>query len=238
MCLRKSQSGIGIDIGTCMDEDWQGPVQDTVERMPTLASVERFSGRIWSVHTETVDFDGHQVERDVLLHLGAVAIIALDELDRVLLIRQYRHPVGLALFEAPAGLLDVDGEEPADTAARELAEEAGYYADSWHVLVDFLNRPGGSSEAIRVYLARHLNPIPGGRVPTGEAEESYLPRVWVDLDKAKDLVLSGAIGSPTAVCGILAAWAARAGDWRSLREPVASWPTRKVLLEQGRVHRR
>lgn len=220
------------------DEDWTGPVLDSHHRLPTLGSVERFHGPIWSVHTETVDFGGHQVQRDVLLHLGAVAVIALDDRDRVLLIRQYRHPVGMLLFEAPAGLLDIPDEDPAETAARELAEEAGYEAEHWHVLVDFLNSPGGSSEAIRVFLARGLTAIPGGRHRTGEAEEAHLPKVWVDLDEAKELVLSGAINSPPAVCGVLAAWAARAGDWRSLRAGTAPWPTREWLLEQGRIHRR
>jgi 8-oxo-dGDP phosphatase len=81
-------------------------------------------------------------------------VIALDEMDRVLLIRQYRHPVGMWLLEPPAGLLDVTGEQPWVTAQRELAEEAGYEARTWAVLVDLLNSPGGSSEAIRVFLAR------------------------------------------------------------------------------------
>ncbi|CAB4685440.1 unannotated protein [freshwater metagenome] len=171
-----------------------------------------------------------------MLHLGAVAVIALDDQDRVLLIRQYRHPVAMALFEPPAGLLDIPGEQPQVTAARELAEESGFQAETWRVLVDFLNSPGGSSEGIRVYLARGLTPLVSGRPATGEAEEAFLPRVWVPLAAAKDLVLSGAIGSPSAVCGILAAWAARDAGWASLRPADAPWPVRATLLEQGRVH--
>ena len=218
------------------DENWAGSVADVGEPRTVVASAARVAGRIWSVRTDTVDFDGQLIDRDILLHLGAVAIIAIDDLDRVLLIRQYRHPVAMALFEPPAGLLDVRGEPPEATAARELAEEAGYQANNWQVLVDFLNSPGGSSEAIRVYLARGLTQLAGGRPTTGEAEEAYLPRVWVPLAAAKDLVLSGAIASPSAVCGILAACAAKESGWTNLRPATAPWPLRDQLLAQGRVH--
>ena len=217
-------------------EEWAGSVADVGEPRSVVASEGKFTGHIWSVRTDTVNFDGQLVDRDILLHLGAVAVIAIDDKDRVLLIRQYRHPVAMSLFEPPAGLLDVLGEPPEVTAARELAEEAGYQAASWQVLVDFLNSPGGSSEAIRVYLARGLTPLAGGRPPTGEAEEAYLPRVWVPLPAAKDLVLSGAIASPSAVCGILAAWAAKESGWTQLRPATTPWPVRDLLLAQGRVH--
>lgn len=221
---------------THADEEWLGEVVDTVEPRPVIDSVSKFEGRIWSIRTDTVDFAGHHAVRDVQQHLGAVAVIAIDGANRVLLIRQYRHPVAMALFEPPAGLLDVPGEEPHVTAARELAEESGYEASTWHVLVDFLNSPGGSSEAIRVYLARDLEPISGGRPHTGEAEELHLPRAWVPLDEAKDLVLSGRIGSPTAVCGILAAWASNAGGWASLRPVDSPWPARDTVIAHDRVN--
>lgn len=219
-----------------LDEEWTGEVADAPERRPIIDSEPRFSGRIWSVRSDTVDFDGARAVRDVLLHLGAVAVIALDDEDRVLLVRQYRHPVAMALFEPPAGLLDVEGEPPWETAARELAEEAGYTARIWHTLVDLLNSPGGSSEAIRVYLARGLEPLSGGRQHTGEAEERHLPRAWVPLDQARDLVLSGRVQSPSAVCGILAAWASRCDGWASLRAPDAPWESRSVIMEAGRVN--
>ena len=219
-----------------VDEEWVGDVADALEPRQIVKSTSQFTGRIWSVRTDTVNFGGQLIERDILLHLGAVAIIAIDDQDRVLLIRQYRHPVAMALFEPPAGLLDIPGEQPQVTAARELAEESGFQAETWQVLVDFLNSPGGSSEGIRVYLARGLTPLDGGRPATGEAEEVFLPRVWVPLAMAKDLVLSGAISSPSAVCGILAAWAERDTGWANLRPADAPWPVRATLLEQGRVH--
>lgn len=223
---------------TPASEEWTGLVADDGEPLPTLAREQRFSGSIWGVVSDTVDFGHATAVRDVLVHPGAVAIIALDDADRVLLIRQYRHPVGRYLFEPPAGLLDHEGEPPSHTAARELAEEAGYTARQWHVLIDTYLTPGGSSEAIRVYLARDLTMMPEGRELTGEAEEAHLPRVWVELDEARDLALSGAIGSPSAVVGILAAWTSRAGGWASLRPMDDPWPAREALVAADRVYQR
>lgn len=217
-------------------EEWSGPVRDAPFTNEVSASEQVYAGHVWSVRRDAVDFSGSVHQRDVLIHPGAVAVIALDEHDRVLLIRQYRHPVAMLLFEPPAGLLDVAGEPAWRTAARELAEESGYEADEWHVLVDLFNSPGGSSEAIRVFLARGLSVIEGGRQATGEAEESFLPRAWVPLDEAVSLVLSGGIGSPSAVCGILAAHEARARGWTTLRPADAPWATRDNLVEHGRVH--
>jgi ADP-ribose pyrophosphatase len=201
-----------------VDEDADRPVLDVVGR---------FDGAVWSVRSDTVDLDGHVVVRDVVAHPGAVGIVALDEGDRILLLRQYRHPVGRYLFEPPAGLLDLADEPPDRTARRELREEAGLEADRWDTLVDYLNSPGGTSETFRCYLARGLRVLPGGRERTGEAEERHLPQAWVDLDEARDLALSGALQNPTAVLGILAAWTARAGGWRSLRPVDAPWPVRE-----------
>ncbi len=218
------------------DEVWADAVADATAPATILSSHHHFDGHVWSVRSDIVEIHDSTVERDVLIHPGAVVVIAVDDRDRVLLIRQYRHPIAMMVFEPPAGLLDVHGEPAHMTAARELAEEAGYCAESWSVLVDFFNSPGGSSEAIRVYLARNLSELPGGRVLTGEAEEAYLPRAWIDLDEAVDLVLSGALGSPSAVVGVLAAKAARERGWDSLRESEAPWLVRDHLVNEGRVH--
>jgi 8-oxo-dGTP pyrophosphatase MutT (NUDIX family) len=216
-------------------EEWVGPVADAGDPMPVAARDVRFEGYVWSVVSDDVEFDGVTARRDVIIHPGAVAVIALDEDDRVLLIRQYRHPVGRWLFEPPAGLLDAADEPPWRTAQRELAEESGYQAQRWDVLVDLYTSPGGMSEAIRVYLARGLERLPDGRPHTGEAEEAHLPRAWVPLDDARDLVLSGALGSPTAVSGILAAWTGRAANWSTLRSMDAPWPARDRLVATDRV---
>jgi len=200
------------------DEVWRGEVADVADPALLLESVTAYEGRIWSVRTDRVQLpDGIIVERDVLDHPGAVGVVVMDESDRVLLIRQYRQPVGGYLFEMPAGLRDVRGEPPLGTAQRELAEEAGLSASTWHVLVDYFNSPGGSTEAFRCYLARGLSPLPGGRTSTGEAEEAFLPQVWLPLDQAVDLVLRGDLHNPTAVSGSLAAAAARDRGWESLR---------------------
>jgi len=216
-------------------EEWAGPVEDAGEPRPFSERTVRFEGRVWSVVSDTVEFEAASAVRDVILHPGAVAVVALDDDDRVLLIRQYRHPVGRWLFEPPAGLLDEPDEAAWLTAARELAEESGYEAARWDVLLDFYTSPGGTSEGIRVFLARGLTPLADGRPHTGEAEEAHLPRAWVDLDEARDLVLSGHLGSPSAVTGILAAWASRAGGWGSLRPADAPWPARDLLVAADRV---
>jgi 8-oxo-dGDP phosphatase len=218
-----------------VSELWDGPVADAGDPLASAGRTVPFEGRIWSVISEDVDFGGTTARRDVLIHPGAVAIIALDDADRVLLIRQYRHPVGRHLFEPPAGLMDTLDESGWQTAQRELAEEAGYDARAWHVLLDVYLSPGGMSEAIRIFLARDLDERPEGRVLTGEAEEAHLPRVWVDLEEAVDLVLSGRIGSPSAVAGILAAHAARQRGWTTLRPADAPWEAREHLVRHGRV---
>lgn len=218
------------------DEVWAGSIADTANPARILSSRPDFEGHVWSVRSDMVEIHGSTVERDVLVHPGAVVVIAIDEHERVLLIRQYRHPVAMMMFEPPAGLLDVAGEPAHATAARELAEESGYEARTWQVLVDFFNSPGGSSEAIRVFLARDLSELPGGRPRTGEAEEAFLPRVWVPLDEAVGMVLGGALGSPSAVVGILAAKAARDRGWDALRPGDSPWPVREHLLHEGRVH--
>ena len=219
-----------------MDEVWSGPIRDEALSHPVLDSTLVYPGHIWSVRRDTVQFDDQSISRDVLLHPGAVAVMALRDDDAVLLIRQYRHPVGHMMLEPPAGLLDHVGEDPLHTAQRELIEEAGYTATTWHTLVDMMNSPGGSSEAIRIYLARNLTALPEGRHRTGEAEEAHLPQVWVPLDDAVTAVLAGHLQSPTATLGILAIAAYRDRDWAGLRSADAPWPSRAALVHRDRVH--
>ena len=184
-------------------------------------------GMVWDVRRDRVDLgDGQTVTREVVDHTGAVGVVVLDAEDRVLLLRQYRHPVRSYLWEPPAGLLDVAGEDPQVAAARELAEEADLVADEWHVLVDFYNSPGGSTEAFRCFLARGLHQVPDGERHEREHEERDMARAWVDLSDARDLVLAGRLHNPTTVCGVLAAAAARDAGWASLRPADAPWPER------------
>lgn len=200
------------------DGEWAGPLRDEAHDAELLARIEHYRGRVWSVASDEVRLpSGHVAVRDVVVHPGAVGVAAIDDQERILLIRQFRHPVGGYLLELPAGLRDVAGEPPLETARRELAEEAGITATQWHVLVDFFNSPGGSTEAFRCFLARGLAQIPGGRPHTGEAEEADLPQCWVPLDEAVEAVLAGDLHNPTTVAGVLAAAAARDRGWRSLR---------------------
>jgi 8-oxo-dGDP phosphatase len=193
-----------------------------------------YDGLVWDVRRDDVDLgNGEVVTRELVEHTGAVGVVALDASDQVLLVRQYRHPVSSYLWEPPAGLLDVDGEDPLDAAQRELAEEADLTADEWHVLVDFFNSPGGSTEAFRCYLARGLHPVPADRRHQREGEERDMATAWVPLDEARDLVLSGRLHNPTAVTGILAACVARTSGWDTLRAADSPWPERSPGRGRG-----
>ena len=207
--------------------EWTDSVRDEADVREVVESVRVFEGRVWSVRTDTVDLgDDQTVVRDLVEHPGAVGVIALDEQDRVLLVRQYRHPVRSTLWEPPAGLMDVDGEDPLLTAQRELFEEAHLQATDWRVLVDYFNSPGGTSEAFRCYLARGVRGYDGDR-HAGSGEERDMPYAWVPLDDAVAMVLDGRLHNPTAVCGVLAASAARATGFENLRAADAPWPERE-----------
>ena len=154
---------------------------------------------------------------------GAVAVATLDEHDRILLLNQYRHPVRMNLWEVPAGLLDIEGEDPLAAAQRELAEEADLEAKTWHTLIDYYTTPGGADEAGRIYLARGLRRIPEGqRIPRGE-EEAEITYRWVPLDAAVQLVLAGHIHNGLANQAIMAAYVASQVGFANLRSATDSW---------------
>ena len=164
------------------------PLRDRLEpRRPVLVRPSGpFAGRVWDVVTEEVDLgEGGVVTRDFVDHTGAVAVLALDDEDRVVLVQQYRHPVGAFEWELPAGLLDVDGEPAHLTAARELLEEADLVAGEWHLLLDHYASPGGSSEALRVFLARDLADVPDDERHERDAEELGMPVRRVPLDERR-----------------------------------------------------
>jgi ADP-ribose pyrophosphatase len=185
------------------------PLVDQPHRFPVLAEEHRFTGAKWSVWSETVDIDGHVVVRDVLRHPGAVAVAAVDDEGRLLLIRQYRHPVGAFLWEIPAGLLDQPDEDPLVCAQRELLEEAGVTAEHWAPLLTLALSPGGTTERITIFQATGLHLDPEARPHTGEAEERELPQRWATLPEAVQRCLDGSISNATAVAAILALRAGR-----------------------------
>jgi 8-oxo-dGDP phosphatase len=135
--------------------------------------------------------DGEVAEREVVEHTDAVGVVPLDAEGRVVLLRQYRHPVGETVLEIPAGKLDVDGEPREDAAARELLEETGLAADGLVELVTFTNSSGWTDEVTTVYLARVVRP---GDVPedfTATAEEADMEVVRMPLDEAVAMARRG-----------------------------------------------
>jgi len=193
----------------------------------TVSSRTVYTGRVLTLRVDEVRMPGGEVKsREVVEQPGAVGVVALDSDGQVVLIRQYRHPVGDWLVELPAGLLDVPGEKAQLTAARELAEEAGLTAARWDLLVDLLNSPGLSQEAVRVFLARDLAPVPDAERHVGTDEETDLGVHRLPLDQAVAGVFSGDIQNSLAVAGLLAAAYARDHDWATLRPSGADWPAR------------
>jgi len=195
-------------------------IRDEPGAWPVRDSADLVRGHIVTVRRDFVELpDGEVVGREVIEHPGAVAVLALDDEDRVLMIKQYRHPVGATLWEIPAGLRDVAGEPLVETARRELLEEAGYRAATWHVLADFVSSPGITTERLRVFLARNLAVVPPAeREYVPEHEEAYLTTEWVPLAEAVRGILAGDLHNGVAIVGILSAYAAQGDGFRALRD--------------------
>ncbi|GAA1570735.1 NUDIX hydrolase [Actinomadura kijaniata] len=199
-----------------------GDVRDRPERWEVTGGERPFEGHVFNVRRDRVRMpngaDTEIVGRDVIEHPGSVGILALDDRDRVLLIRQYRHPVGHLLWEVPAGLRDKDGEPLHELAARELLEESGYRAGRWDTLVDVYPSSGMSDERSRIFLARDLTLVPAEEIDFERVhEEADMPVVWVPLEEAVAKVLAGHVHNMLACLGILAVHAARADGYRALR---------------------
>jgi len=148
--------------------------------------------------------DGATMVRNYLEHPNSVGIIAVDEQGRVAIEKQYRHPVRRKLVEAPAGLCDVEGEDPLQAAKRELAEELGLAASSWSVLVDTFATPGCSTQKVRIFLARGLSQVTRPEGFHLEGEEADMEIGWAPLDEIVDAIFAGRLMNPTIVTGVLA----------------------------------
>jgi 8-oxo-dGTP pyrophosphatase MutT (NUDIX family) len=201
------------------------PLHDLIERRPVLETERIHTGMVWDVEADRVDLgEAGVVRREYVRHPGAVGVLAVDEQERVAVIDQYRHPVGMVLWEVPAGLLDVEGEPPLLAAQRELGEEADLVASDWRVLADWMLSPGGTSEAFRCFLARGLTAVPEAERHERHGEELAMQVRWVPLEELRQGILAGRLHSPSLVVGVLAALAARDDGWDNLRPPDAPWP--------------
>jgi ADP-ribose pyrophosphatase len=184
-----------------------GPLADLHDPAEVVASSRVYEGRVWDIRRDRFRFGDHELERDYVDHTGAVAVLARDDDDRVLLINQYRHPIRARDWELPAGLLDVEGEDPLAAAQRELAEEADLVAAEWSELLTFATSPGGSDETIRVYEARGLTAAP--QVFARTEEEAELVVRWVPIAEVVEAALAGRIHNSILLLAVLAAHARR-----------------------------
>ncbi|WP_114905941.1 NUDIX domain-containing protein [Ornithinimicrobium murale] len=183
-------------------------VVDVLEPRPVADSEVAFAGRVWDVRRDTIDLgQAGTVVREYVSHPGAVAVLALRE-DRgepeILLIRQYRHPVGAEDWELPAGLLDVPGEDPVQAARRELAEEADLEAGHWELLLSVTTSPGGLDEVITLFVATELTDVDHATRFEREHEEAGMPTGWVPLSVAVQAALGGQVRNAPMVLGVLA----------------------------------
>lgn len=201
------------------DERWSYPV---------LESARVWRGAVFDMDEDVVQLCAEQppVRRHYVAHTGAVAVVALRGdagAEEVALVDQYRHPVQAKLWEIPAGLLDIAGEDPLEAAKRELWEEADLVADKWDVLVDYFTSPGGSTEELRIFLARGVTEVPEGKRHERSDEELTMTLRWVNLDEAVEAIHAGKIHNPSAVVGILAAASVRNSGWERLRPVDSPW---------------
>ena len=192
--------------GSTAPEDPSGA--DLVERVVDSQIIHR--GHYLTFRVDTIErADGSRGKREIVGHPGAVAILAIDDDDRVLLVRQYRVAIGEALLEVPAGTLDVadDGsiEDPELAAPRELEEETGMRAGSWRRIASFYTAPGFASELMHLYLATDLRPADGERLTPDADEHLLLERMpWRDAVAAAE---RGDLRDAKTILGLL--WYAR-----------------------------
>lgn len=192
-----SRAGSGREPGSGAD------LRDEPAAYEVLSSDIVYRGHVWDVRHDTVRYGDGEIVRDYVDHPGAAAVVALDDAGRMLMIQQYRHPIRMRDWEIPAGLLDVEGEPPADAARRELAEEADLVAARWEPLVSFHSSPGGNDEVLHVFLARELSAAP--EVHARAEEESDIRLAWVPLSDVLAGVLEGRLRNGPLAIGAFAA---------------------------------
>jgi ADP-ribose pyrophosphatase len=166
-----------------------------------------FQGRLLTVHDDTVETaDGNLAGREIVEHPGAVAIVAADDEGRVILVRQWRHAIGRAVWEIPAGTL-TPGEDPEVAARRELAEETGYTAEVWERLGSGPVAPGYSAEILHLFAARRLRP----GEPHTDPDEHVIARLFTAAE-ADRLIADDAVDVKTIAGLALAGFAVHSGN--------------------------
>jgi 8-oxo-dGTP pyrophosphatase MutT (NUDIX family) len=185
------------------DATTAAPLADEPVEFEVTDSDLVYRGRVWDVRSDTVSYGDGEIVRQYVDHPGASAIVAIDDEGRVLLIQQYRHPIRHRDWEIPAGLLDIAGESPLETAQRELTEEADLTASSWESLVSIFTTPGGNDEVVHLFLARGLSEV--GSAHARAEEEADIRVEWVPLDDVVDGVLAGRLRNGILAVGVLAA---------------------------------
>ncbi|MBW4033292.1 MAG: NUDIX hydrolase [Acidobacteria bacterium] len=187
-----------------------GPLADLQDPAPIIHTELAFAGKVWDIRRDTFSFgqgdSRHAVVREYVDHTGAVAVLVMDADDRVLLINQYRQPIGEREWELPAGLLDVAGEPPLQAAQRELAEEVDLAASDWSELITFHTTPGGSSETLIIFTATGLVATP--TFDRTEEEAEIIVR-WAPLAEVVEAVLAGRLRNSILIVAVLAAYARR-----------------------------
>jgi ADP-ribose pyrophosphatase len=172
----------------------------------------RYESAYLSVRTDgIIDPSGDVHERAVVVHQGAVGILAVDEEGRILLVEQYRHAMGARLLELPAGILDVDDESPQAAAERELVEEGDVTAKVWEELFPLAATPGYSTERWVLFRASDLSAVADAERAERHAEEADLEQWWMPLDDAVTAVFDGRITDALTIAGILAEAVRRSG---------------------------
>ncbi len=170
----------------------------------TIESRQIFAGRIVKLRVDTVVLpNGKESTREIIEHSGAVAILALDEANNVIMVRQFRKPVERALLEIPAGTLEVN-EDPLDCARRELQEETGYTARHWEKVISYYSTPGFTDELLHIYLAKGLTR--GDKAPD---IDEFVETVPVPLPEAYQMVRDGQIVDGKSIIGIQYAMSTR-----------------------------
>ncbi len=166
----------------------------------TIESRRIFEGRIVNMRVDTVELpNGRTSTREVVEHRGAVAIVPMLDHETVVLVRQYRQPVGGTLLEIPAGTLE-KGEEPFDCASRELAEEIGYHPEKLTKMFHSYLAPGYSTEMLHTFLAEDLK-----RVGENRDADEFMEIVTMSLTDAVEMIRSGEIIDAKSICGLLLA---------------------------------